>query len=93
MPTTDMAVKWPRSPGAKGLTQGMNMDNYALLIKAVAAVVCTITLTVGGCVANSHRLVSKDIAAGASPMAASCAHGVAEGTTGICQVIAAKVTP
>jgi len=46
-------------------------------------------LVIGGCVANTHIQVSKDLRAGIDPVAVACAHGV-DGATSACTILAAK---
>lgn len=47
---------------------------WVAMWKIAATVLCVVVVSSAGCVANTHRLISRDIAAGADPIDVACAH-------------------
>lgn len=66
---------------------------YATCWKVAGAVVCSVILAASGCSISNEVLVSHDIANGADPIAAGCAHSSGAGT--VCVIYSARrgVTP
>jgi hypothetical protein len=72
----------------------MTMDDnqfWAAFWKSVAAVICAITLTIGGCVSHNSYLIGEAIKKGADPVAVRCGLD-ANGTTSspVCVLLASK---
>lgn len=68
----------------------MNDDDCMnVFLKCLTAVICTIVVVSGGCVANTHLAISRDLQAGKDPLAVACAHNN-DGAADACLVLATK---
>ena len=57
--------------------------------KIVASGVCVIAAIAGGCTANTHLAVSRDLQKGVDPVAVSCAHDMTEAAA-TCLILASR---
>ena len=69
----------------------MNEDNTLIIavVRTIAAGIVLVILGMAGCVANTHRQISKDLHAGIDPLLVACAHGTDNSSTA-CIITAAK---